>query len=462
MQLQRRHSCGRQLPRSSSMICRRSSCQYHLQSRYAQLIQESRVVTTEVPSSAPRFCPSNAPFDVGLLPSSAKSTSTSLLSAHAVPMGRSTRCASIVDVTRVPHLAPLSRPVAFVAAIHSEDMLSLELPPAALGLSGVLRMEPPTDPVDPEDLLSLELLVLASVEVCAVDSSVSTYTPAAEARIATNGIPLSAPRHSPSSQHFDFGFLPQVKLPASRELPQTSETSTSKPTVTSSRSENAVPTGRSARCSSVGVYRVPPSAPLLQLVAFIGETNSEEMRSFELPAVALGPSGGPRQGPSADPFDLEDLLLPLELPRAMPEMRALAGVTSPSSFEPPSEEEQELEPTDRAGAVLSLGIELQFTSFDELPNFRSTLAVERHGEFMKRDAASMRGRCSLRYQISRVDKTTLREKTDSRTDFPFSWSTYMRGSCLLRRCQRAPLSFHDARFRRADIGSDSDGRSRCS
>eukprot|EP00927_Polykrikos_kofoidii_P019840 TRINITY_DN19301_c0_g1_i3.p1 TRINITY_DN19301_c0_g1~~TRINITY_DN19301_c0_g1_i3.p1 ORF type:complete len:321 (-),score=41.60 TRINITY_DN19301_c0_g1_i3:101-1063(-) len=297
-------------------------------------------------------------------------------------------------------------------------MSSVNAPPAAPCL------RPSVAPFELGDLPLFELPASVSVEVCSVDSSVSTCTRATEAERAITEVPPSAPHFRPSSPPFDLGILPPFRLPASCELPHTSETSTVESPSTSPRQASAVLRGHSARFSSVGeIHLVPPSAPLLKPVAFVGETNSEEMPSLELPPPALGLSGGPRLRPSADPFDLKDLL-PLELPSAVPEMPPLAAASSPSSSESQSEEVNALETTGHPDGIVWYGMEWQFTSCDELPNLCSTGVMDRHGGFMKCDAGSMRGRSSLRSQASREDNLALRQMTGLRCDVSFSRSAF--------------------------------------
>eukprot|EP00927_Polykrikos_kofoidii_P042969 TRINITY_DN3701_c0_g1_i12.p1 TRINITY_DN3701_c0_g1~~TRINITY_DN3701_c0_g1_i12.p1 ORF type:complete len:313 (-),score=51.18 TRINITY_DN3701_c0_g1_i12:96-1034(-) len=301
---------------------------------------------------------------------------------------------------------------------------SVDAPPAAPSL------RPSVAPFKLLDLPPFELTVSAAVEECSINSSVSGYSRSAEAGIATMEIPPSAPRFCPSPPPFDLGLLPSFDMPPSFELPHASETSSVKASSTSSRSGNAVPVGRSASCPSVvEVQLVPPLAPLLKPVAFVNEINSQEMPSLELPPAALGPSGGPRLGPSADPIDLKDLI-PFELPLAMHEMPPLAAATSPSSFDQASDEENALETTDRSDDVLGFGADRRFTSFDEIPGFRRSLAVERNSEVMKYDVASVRDRSPSRNQASRVDKNALPQKMDSRSSFVFSWLLILSLSCF--------------------------------
>eukprot|EP00927_Polykrikos_kofoidii_P077720 TRINITY_DN74638_c0_g1_i1.p1 TRINITY_DN74638_c0_g1~~TRINITY_DN74638_c0_g1_i1.p1 ORF type:complete len:291 (+),score=39.08 TRINITY_DN74638_c0_g1_i1:93-965(+) len=249
------------------------------------------------------------------------------------------------------------------------DRPSVDEPPAAPCL------RPSAAPCELDDLMSFELPAAFSVEVCSVSSSMSTCILAEEAVTATTMVPPSAPRFCPSVPPFDLALLPPFELPASCELPQTSEISTEKPTSTSSRSANAVPTGCSARWLSVGeVHRVLPLAPLSKPLSFVSETNLEEMPPLELPPSALTLSGGPRLRPSADPFDLEDFV-PLELPPAMLEMPSHAA-TSP---------------------------------FDNLPNLHSTLLVERLGKFTMCDTG--------------LRKQALQQTADSQRDCSLSWST---------------------------------------
>eukprot|EP00927_Polykrikos_kofoidii_P042967 TRINITY_DN3701_c0_g1_i1.p1 TRINITY_DN3701_c0_g1~~TRINITY_DN3701_c0_g1_i1.p1 ORF type:complete len:323 (-),score=52.56 TRINITY_DN3701_c0_g1_i1:115-1083(-) len=295
---------------------------------------------------------------------------------------------------------------------------SVDAPPEAP------RLRPSVAPSGLLDLPPFELPVSAAVEACSINSSVCSYASSAEAGIAAVEIPPSAPRFCPSHPPFDLGRLPPFDLPPSFEVPYASETSSVKASSTSSRSANAVRVGRSAGCHSVvEAHRVPPLAPLLKPVAFVEEINSQEMPSLELPPAALGPSGGPRLGPSPDPFDLKDLP-PLELPVAMHEMPSLAPATSPSSFDLASDEENALATTDRADVVLGFGPDRRLTSFDEIPGFRRSFVVERHGEVMKCDVVSVRGRSSSRNQASRVDKNACQQKTDSRSSVVFSWSTF--------------------------------------
>eukprot|EP00927_Polykrikos_kofoidii_P042972 TRINITY_DN3701_c0_g1_i4.p1 TRINITY_DN3701_c0_g1~~TRINITY_DN3701_c0_g1_i4.p1 ORF type:complete len:192 (-),score=29.22 TRINITY_DN3701_c0_g1_i4:345-920(-) len=185
---------------------------------------------------------------------------------------------------------------------------SVDAPPEAP------RLRPSVAPSGLLDLPPFELPVSAAVEACSINSSVCSYASSAEAGIAAVEIPPSAPRFCPSHPPFDLGRLPPFDLPPSFEMPHASETSSVKASSTSSRSGNAVPVGRSAVCRSVvEVHRVPPLAPFWKAVAFANEINFQEMPSPELPSAALGPSEGPRLGPSPGPFDLKDLL-PLELP----------------------------------------------------------------------------------------------------------------------------------------------------
>eukprot|EP00927_Polykrikos_kofoidii_P019842 TRINITY_DN19301_c0_g2_i1.p1 TRINITY_DN19301_c0_g2~~TRINITY_DN19301_c0_g2_i1.p1 ORF type:complete len:358 (-),score=51.96 TRINITY_DN19301_c0_g2_i1:168-1241(-) len=338
------------------------------------------------------------------------------------------------------------------------DMSSIDAPPAAPCL------RPSVAPFDIRDLLPFELPVLASVEVCSVNSSVTTYTRAAEG-IPTTEVPPKTPRFGPSHPPFDLGLLPAFDLPASWELPHTSETSNVKPAPTSSRLAISVPMGRSAHCPSfVEKHHILPVAPALKPVAFASGINLGEMPSLELPPPALGPSGDPHLEPFADPFDFEDSFS-LELPLAIPETPPLAPAGSPSSCEPPSDEENALETTGCGDTVLWFGLDQDVPSFDELPNFRSTVAVERHGGFMSRGAASMPGRSSLRRLALRADKTALQQMTDSRSDFCFSWGTFPFSLKREREVSPSAVStsaseFHDDMFQRAIIGSNSDGRSR--